>query len=108
MAQQNPFASDMANTQLYVKVSRSGIGMLVVYIDGMTITTFDKRKTPYLSVPEVIDWHEKEMAFTRGGDKKKREHVLEHLRAAMQDFEAVRGQYGKRVVDETAPGGVTA
>jgi len=94
MAQQNPFASDMANTQLYVKVSRSGIQMLVVYTDGLTITTFNKGKTPYLSVPDVIDWHEKEMAYTHGKDKEKREHVVEHFRKVMQDFETVRGQYG--------------
>ncbi len=93
---QNPFASDIGNTQLYVKVSRSGISSLITMIDGMTITTFDKRKTPYLSVPDVINWHEKEMPYSSAGDKEKRERVLEHLRGAMQNFEAVRGQYGKR------------
>jgi hypothetical protein len=53
----------------YVKARDSGIALLVVLMDGLPLTFFGKEKTPYLTMQQVIDWHEKEIQYSTGKDR---------------------------------------
>ena len=78
----NIFKSD--GEQLWVMVKAAGINVFSLMWDGMPLTLFGK--TPYMTVQEVIDWHEKELRETHGrsGD----EEILKLAREALRKFRA--------------------
>lgn len=54
-----------------VRRDASGIAMLIAMCDGMRIVGFKGKKQVYLSLDDVIAWHEKELKQSHGlsGDK---------------------------------------
>ena len=73
--------------ELYIKSKFTGIDLLVRMIDGLEFTYFEKdRKTSWMRVTTVIDWHTKELEITkgRGGSR----IVVEVLTKVLAEFNA--------------------
>jgi hypothetical protein len=86
MDTKTPFATDTDCSMLYVKLKHSGINPLVVAFDGITTTRFGRGKTQYLTVRDVINWHEKELQETAGRSGSR--SILEALQTALQNFDS--------------------
>lgn len=52
--------------KIYVEAKYSGISPLVIMMCSLPISTFGKGKTPYISLDEAIQWHEREIKETNG------------------------------------------
>lgn len=74
--------------KLLVESAASGIHLLVRLVDGLTQLHFpgDRKSKMYMYVDDVIRWHEKELADTRGacGNQK----VVDALKQANAKFAA--------------------
>jgi hypothetical protein len=89
-----PFAAGPDDI-LYVESRASGISFLVSLIDGMTQTIFDgDTNNTYFKVADVVAWHEKELADSKG--KSGNSRILAALKVANEKFAAGKVHVNER------------
>ena len=68
------------NGTLFIKAKEAGMPFLCLMIDGIAISYFGNEKTPYITVDQAINWHEKELPHCKNDNSKDCLEALRHVK----------------------------